>query len=179
MARMNTDSYVISLAGMLGALSLLFIYMVAIVPTGKLAMYAIASLFSIALCMEQRTIYAVIMVVGVSVLSLLILPNIAAVWPYALFFGHYGIAKFHIERLKDKLFVMLLKLGYFNIGLLLNYFIAKTIFLSTIPDFIKDNFWVFIAIAQVAFVIYDYIYSQMASLYFNKFRHFLMKRGRR
>ena len=177
MARLSSDSYAISITGMMGAFALLFLYLAAIVPTGKLSMYAIASLFSIAMCIEQRTGLAIIMFIGVSGLSMLIVPNILTAVPYILFFGHYGIAKYHFEQIKDKVFAFVLKLAYFNAGLLLNYFLVKNILLATIPDFLKDNFWIFLLAAQVVFVAYDFIYSQMAVLYYNRIRRFLMRRG--
>ena len=127
---------------MMAALALLFLYLAAILPTARLSMYGIASLFTIAMCIEQRTLYALLMFVAVSGLSLLILPNIMAALPYILFFGHYGIAKFHIEKIKDKFFAFVLKLVYFNGCLSLNYFLARNIMLDTIPDFLKENFWI-------------------------------------
>ena len=177
MARMTSDSYAISVTGMMGALALLFLYLAAILPTARLSMYAIASLFTIVMCMEQHTIYALIMFFGVSGLSLLIMPNMAMVIPYVLFFGHYGIAKYYFDNMKDKILGMMLKLAYFNAGLMLMYFLAKTILLAAIPDLIKDNFWIFLLVSQVVFVAYDFIYSQMASLYYNRFRKFLVRKG--
>ena len=179
MARMDSDSYALSLTSMMAAFSLLFVYMAGILPTARLSMYAVASLFTIAMCMEQRTAYALLLFFSVSVLSLLILPNTLLVIPYVLFFGHYGIGKYHIERIKDKFLSFALKLMYFNIGLILNYFIARNLLLANIPDAIKNNFWVFLVLAQVAFVAYDFIYSKMAELYDARIRKFLMKRGRR
>ncbi len=179
MVRLSSDSYAISITGMMGALALLFLYLAAILPVGKLSMYAIASLFTIAMCIEQRTLFAIIMFIGVSGLSLLILPNILAALPYVLFFGHYGIAKYHFEQIKDKVFAFALKLIYFNAGLMLNYFLARNIMLDSIPDFLKDSFWIFLLAAQVVFVAYDFIYSQLAMLYYNRIRRFLMRRGDR
>jgi len=179
MAKMNSESYTLSLAGMMTALSLLFLYLAAILPTARLSMYAVASLFTIALCIEQRTLYAFLMFIAVSGLSLLIVPNITTSIPYILFFGHYGIAKYHFERIKDKILGFFLKLAYFNVFLIIMYFLAKSILLDTVPDFLKDNFWLFLVVAQGVFIAYDFIYSKCASLYFNRFRKFLMKRGRR
>jgi hypothetical protein len=179
MAKMNPESYTLSLAGMMTALSLLFLYLAAILPTARLSMYAVASLFSITLCIEQRTIYALIMFIAVSGLALLIVPNITIALPYIMFFGHYGIAKFHIEKLKDKIFAFVLKLAYFNAFLILMYFVTRAVLLDSVPDFLKDNFWIFLAVAQGVFIVYDFLYSKLASLYFNRFRKFLMKRGRR
>ncbi|MEX1307385.1 MAG: hypothetical protein AB1Z19_02565 [Eubacteriales bacterium] len=179
MARMDSDSYTLSLTSMMAAFALLFIYLAGILPTARMGMYAIASLFSIALCMEQRTAYAIILYFAVSALSFLILPNTLMVVPYILFFGYYGIAKYHIESIKDKLLAFALKLMVFNIGLILNYFLAKNMFLVNVPDAIKNSFWLFLGLAQLAFLAYDYIFSKMAELYDNRIRKFLMKRGRR
>ncbi len=179
MARLDSDSYALSLTSMMAAFTLLFIYLAGILPTTRLSMYAIASLFSLALCMEQRTANALILFFSVSFLSLLILPNIMVVIPYILFFGYYGVVKYHAEQIKDKFLAFVIKLMVFNIGLILNYFLAKNLFLSSIPDILKNNFWVFLGLAQIAFVAYDYIFSKLAELYDNRIRKFLTKRGGR
>ena len=179
MARMDSDSYALSLTSMMAAFALLFIYLAGILPTARLAMYSIASLFSMAMCMEQRTAYAIILYFAVSFLSLLILPNTLMVVPYVLFFGYYGITKYHIEQIKDKFLAFVLKLMVFNIGLILNYFLAKNLLLANIPDVIKNSFWVFLGLAQMVFVVYDFVFSKMAELYDNRIRKFLIKRGRR
>jgi len=179
MARMNNDSYALSLAGMLTALSLLFIYLAGILPTARLSMYALASLLPISLCMEQRTAYAILMYFAVGGISLLILPNVLVVVPYILFFGYYGITKHHIERIKDKFLAIVLKLAVFNVGLALIYFLSKTFLLTTIPDVLKNNFWLFIILAQVVFMAYDFLYSKLAEYYDRRLRKFLMTRGRR
>jgi hypothetical protein len=179
MARMNSESYSISISAMMGSLTLLFLYLAAILPTAKLSMYAISSLFTVPICIEKRTGFAFMMFIAVSLLSLLILPNIAVGIPYFLFFGHYGIAKFHIENMKDKALAFAIKLAYFNILIIAAYFIAKNTLLVGIPDILKDNVWALVVAAQIAFIAYDFIYSKFAEMYNVRFRPYLIKRGRR
>ena len=178
MARMNSETYALSLSAMMASLSLLFLYMSIILPTAKLSMYAISSLFVFAVCMEKRTSYAFLIFIVVSLLSFLILPDMTAAVPYILFFGHYGIAKYHIEGIKDKFLAFTIKLAYFNVIAIIMYLITKNVLLSGIPDLLKDNVWALLVVAQVAFVAYDFVFSKLAELYYNKFRPFLIKRGR-
>jgi len=128
--------------------------------------------------MEKRTSYAFLIFISVTLLSFIILPDVTAVIPYLLFFGHYGIAKYHIESLKDKWLAFAIKLAYFNIIAVVMYIIAKNILLSGIPDFLKGNVWILLIAGQVAFIAYDFIFSKLAELYYKKFRPYLIKRGR-
>ncbi len=178
MARMNSETYALSLSAMMASLTLLFLYLTILLPTAKISMYAISSLFVFPVCMEKRTSYAFLIFVVVSLLSFLILPDITAVIPYLLIFGHYGIAKYHIESMRDKVLAFAIKLAYFNVIAVIMYLIAKNILLSGIPDILKDNVWVLLIVGQIAFIAYDFIYSKFAELYHNKFRPYLIKRGR-
>ena len=86
-------SYRVSLTAMFAALTLITLYLAAILPTGRLAFYFISSIFVSALLVERQPLMAFCLYVAVSGLGLLIVPNLSMVLPYALLFGHYGIGK--------------------------------------------------------------------------------------
>ena len=163
----------ISLAAMLAAFTLLFLYIASIIPSGKFAMYFLSSVFISALLVEYETGLAFLMFVAVSLLSLLILPDRTRVLYYILFFGHYGIGKHYIEKIKDKVVAFVVKLLYFNAAMGLMYILATKLFLadsvSTLP------IWALLVIAQVVFVIYDYLYSLVTEFYYQRLRKWLIR----
>jgi hypothetical protein len=171
----------ITLSAMLGAFTLLFLYLASIVPAGKLAFYFLSSVFIAGLVVEHETGYAFLMFVAVALLSFLIIPNRVRVLYYVLFFGHYGIGKHYIEKIRDKITAFILKLLYFNAAVALIYVISLYILGQNL--ILQDVGFslpivVLILIAQVVFVVYDYLYSLVTQYYYQKIRKWLMKTGR-
>lgn len=127
------------------------------------------------LVLEEEIGLSFLMFAVVSLLSLLLMPNILRVVPYVLFFGHYGIGKFYIEtHVKDKVVGYILKLLYYNVALVLMYLLAKEVIQQDILD-IGVALWLVIIIAEAAFVLYDYLFTKVTAYYFNNIRRLLMK----
>ena len=175
MPRFHRTAHRISLAAMFASLSLLFLYLASVLPTMRIAMYFLSSVFVMGLVIEEEIGLAMLMYAAVSLLSLLLMPNILRVVPYVLFFGHYGIGKYYIQtRIKDKVVAYVVKLLYYNLALVLIYLLARQIL---IEDVFAQGvpFWLFIVLAEVAFVVYDFSYAKVTTFYFNNIRRFLMK----
>lgn len=175
MPRFHRTAHRVSLTAMFASMSLLFLYMASVLPTGRIAMYFLSSVFVMGLVIEEEIGLAVLMYIGVSLMSLLLMPNILRVLPYVFFFGHYGIGKFFIQtRIKDKVAAYIVKLLYYNVALALVYLLAQQIIFEDIP-FATTTFWLFVVLAEVAFVIYDFLYDKVTTYYFNNLRRLLMK----
>ena len=160
---------------MFAAMSLLFLYMASVLPTMRVAMYFLSSVFVMGLVLEEEIGLAFMMFAVDSVLSLLLMPNIIRVVPYVLFFGHYGIGKYYIETLiKDKVVRYIAKLLYYNIALVLMYLLAKEVLLEDVLN-VGIAFWLAVVLAELAFVVYDYAFTKVTAYYFNHIRRFLMK----
>lgn len=163
----------LSLAAMLAAFTLLFLYIASIVPAGKLAMYFLSSVFISALLVEYESGLAFLMFVAVSLLSFLILPDRTRVFYYILFFGHYGIGKYYIEKIKDKVIAFVVKLLYFNAAMALMYILATKVLLADTASPLP--LWALIILAQVLFVIYDYLFSLVTQFYYTRIRKWLIR----
>lgn len=168
-------SYNISLTAMMGVSTLIVLYLASILPYGNMTLYFITSVFAAALIVEDQPLMAVLMYIFVSLLGLLIVPSLAAVLPYVLLFGHYGLGKFFIERrVKDKPIAYVLKLLYFNVCMAGIFFLASSFiftgFMAKLP------LWALIVIIQVAFVIFDYIYSKTVRFYVERIRTKLVRK---
>lgn len=176
MPRFHRTAHRVSLTAMFAAMSLLFLYLASVLPTMRVAMYFLSSVFVMGLVIEEEIGLAILMYISVSLLSLLLMPNpLLRALPYVLFFGHYGIGKYYIQtRIKDKVAAYIVKLIYYNIALTLIYLLAQEIIYE---DVLGSGiaFWLFVVLAEAAFVIYDYLYDKVTTFYFNNIRRMLMK----
>ncbi len=175
MPRFHRTAHRVSLTAMFASMSLLFLYLASVLPTGRIAMYFLSSVFVMGLVVEEEIGLSVLMYIGVSLMSLLLLPNILRVLPYVFFFGHYGIGKYYIQtRIKDKVAAYIVKLIYYNVALGLIYLLAQKIILEDVLS-TGIAFWLFVVLAEVAFVVYDYLFDKVTAFYFNNLRRLLMK----
>lgn len=174
MPRFKHTAHRISLTAMFAAMSLLFLYLSSIIPVLSITFYFLSSVFVMGLLLEDEARLAFMMFAVVSLLSLLLMPFTKSL-PYILFFGHYGIAKYFIENfIKDKIVRYVLKLLYFNVAVFLIYLLARAFFEQ---DILSSGLpiWAIIIIAEVAFVVYDFIYTKATGYYFNSIRRLLIK----
>ena len=168
-----SPAYRISLTAMFAALSLIVLYLATLLPVGRDILYFISSLFVAALLVERQPGMAILLFIVVSGLGLLIVPGLIYVLPYILLFGHYGIGKYFIEKIPDKVIAYLLKLLYFNAAMAGIYFLAYSVFISGILA--ELPLWALIVGAQVVFVIYDFLYSKVTLFYAEHIRPKLIR----
>ena len=155
----SKKTYQISLGAMLTVLSLLTLYLSAVLPAGQLTLYFLSAVFIAPMLYERQPRAAFLVYVTTSVLSLLIMPGMILGLPYILLFGHYGIGKYLLEKIQSKLISYIAKLLYFNIGMALIYFFAYSTFFQGVLTQIP--FWLLIILVQVVFVIFDFVYSKI------------------
>jgi len=168
------SAHQVSLTAMFAALSLIFLYLAAIWPAGRLSLYFLSSIFVAGMLVEERPAMAFLCYAVVCGLGLLIVPGLLLVVPYALLFGHYGIGKYLLERaVRDKITCFVLKLLYFDLFLAAVYFLAGELLLGSLLAAVP--LWVLIVAAQVAFVIYDFLYSRVVLLYEQRIRPRLLR----
>jgi len=184
MPRFKRTAHRVSLTAMFAAMSLLFLYLAAVLPTARLAMYFLSSVFIMGLVLEEEIGLAFLMYISVSALAmLLMMPSIAFVLPYIIFFGNYGLGKYYLEtRIKDKVVRYILKLLYYNVALVIIYILISLLMTDTVtleialgPPLASLPVWALIPIAEAAFVLYDYLFTKVTAYYFNNIRRYLMK----
>ena len=88
MARFNSKylhkTYRIALASMMAALSLIVLYIGVLVPNLRVSMYFLSSIFVTPLLLEDQPSMAVLEYIAVSLLGLLIVPDLTMVLPLSL-----------------------------------------------------------------------------------------------
>lgn len=174
MPRFHRTAHRVSLTAMFASMTLLVLFLASILPTLRLSMFFLSSVFVMGLLVEEEIGLALLMFAAVSVLSLLLMP-IPRVLYYVLFFGHYGIAKHYIEtRVKDKVLAFVVKLLYYNAAIALIYVLARQ---AVIEDILISSwaFAVIIVAAEAAFILYDFVFTKVTKYYINNIRRMLMR----
>jgi hypothetical protein len=180
MPRFKRSAHRVSLTAMFASMSLLFLYLAAIPGNPvSMAMYFLSSVFVMGLVLEEEIGLAFLMFAVVSLLSLPLMGLQLYVIPYVLFFGHYGIGKYYIETgIRDKIIRYIIKLLYYNVALVLIYIVTlfvNTDVLSNVMFFDVLPLYFLIPLAEVAFVVYDFLFTKVTAYYFNHIRRLLMK----
>ncbi len=166
-------AYRISITAMFLALSVIVLYLISIVPTGRLGLYFLSSLFVAPLLVEREPALALILYLSASVLSLFFMANILYVLPYVFLFGHYGIGKYYFEQMRHKKKAFFAKLLYYNATLALIYWVC---FEAIAGDLLRDMPIVLLVIlVEISFVAYDFLYSKITLFYDTVIRKRLMR----
>lgn len=176
MPRFVRTAHRVSLTAMFASMSLLFLFLSSILPAGRIPAYFLSSVFVMGLVLEEEIGLAFLMFAAVSLLSLLLIPPATLrTVPYVLFFGHYGIGKYYIQRrFKNKIISYAFRLAYYNAALVLLYLLAYSL---VEQDILSAGLpiWAIILIAQAAFVLYEYLFTKVTYYYYNNIRRFIMK----
>lgn len=154
----------IAFCSMLSAISVVFTLIGIIFPTFDLAAATLASFSVILAVCELGRGYAFGVYASSSVLAIIISPQNSAALFYAAFIGYYPLIKSFIEiKIHRRLPAILLKILCFNVALALMLFVAVK-FLS-FEEFIGWYAVGFIALAQIAFILYDIVLTKGIFMY--------------
>ncbi len=161
---MNNSSRVkrITLSGILLAFTVICVFLAAVLPTSKLSLYALSSLFMSVIIFEFGTKAGWAFYLASAILSALLVPRLEVI-PFVVFFGIYGLIKLYTERLNSRITEYILKLAYFNICLILGLFFLKEIILNGVN--LSAPVYIIAAVLEVVFVVYDYIYTLFIRFY--------------
>ena len=149
----------IAYGGILLALNCIILLLVNIIPINTLFLLVI---------MEYGPKAGILFYIGSVLLSFMLMANKSQWILYIFTFGIYGLVKYIIE--KDRSFIQeyIMKLVAANILIIITYFILK--FFVYIPVNI-----ITIIIFEIAFIIYDFVYSKFIDYYNEKLRRFVNK----
>lgn len=163
----------IAFGGILTALCVVIVYIAAYIPTGKLGMYAISSLITACAVIELGVKWGTMTYAASAALILLLTGSINAFLVFTLLFGSYPIIKYHIEKIKNAVSVLLLKLTAANLLAIIGYFLYKLL-LGISPINIRDisslTTMALVIAAQGAFLMYDYVLSRLIFYYMDRIR---------
>lgn len=148
----------------LGALSLVLVYLASIVPTGNWGLVALAGVLPAAVVVSVGLYTGGLCWLAVSILAFLLIPDKFCVLLYAALFGLYPMVKALIERLRNKPLEYLLKLAFFNASFTLIYVVMQQAVLASLPQALSVVWLLYLA-GNVVFLLYDYGFGKLISLY--------------
>ncbi len=165
----------ISLASIMTAVSIVFLFGSAYAPTGKAAFLVLTSMCMIVTVSECGIKYGWLQYIAVAVMSLLLLPSKGQMFLFVFIIGYYPILKLHIENIKNIKLEWLIKIIYFNFTLAVMFFILKYvifnfIYIGNLLDMVMSNFIFAIVIAEIVFILYDFFLSFFIRYYRNVIR---------
>ncbi len=158
----------LALAGIFTALCVVFLLIGSLFQTLDLSAAAVGSIVILVAFIELGKGWATGVYVAASVLSLLLIPYKTAAVMFALFTGFYPIVKEPLNRIKPFYLSFAVRILCFNSLLTAIIFISKRFF-GIEEDFI--NFGVVIyAIANIAFILYDFALERISVTYVSKIK---------
>lgn len=163
----------VAVGGLLSALTLISLFFATVMPTNKLSLYALSSFSAAVIVIEFGITKGWLFYGTTSLLALIIIPDKISVIPFIAFFGIYGVIKFHIERIKSLVIDYIIKLAYFNACLAAAVLAAKELLLGADSQLDKLPVWIIVIIAEVVFLVYDYVYTLFIQYYNTRLKKML------
>ncbi len=148
----------IAYGGILLGLNIILLLLSSIIPINTIFFMGLSSLPIAIVIMQYGTKTGAIFYMASIILSFIVLQNKAQWIMYVFTFGIYGLIKYLIEKGRAIFIEIILKLGFANLTIIILYSILKYMVVIPINLFTIISF-------QIAFIIYDYVYSLFIDYY--------------
>lgn len=152
----------LTFSAILTALSVVLLFIAGVMPTGRLALVALASLLPAAAVLHCGLGWGAAVYVLSSILALLLLPAKGSAVLYCLLLGHYGVLKSLIERIGKLPLEWVCKIVLYGALLSLLYFAFQ--WLLTLPDW-KFLFPTYLVGGIIGYAIFDWLYTRLIAFY--------------
>ncbi len=159
----------IAYGGVLLALNIILLLLVNIIPINTLFLMGLASLPISIIIMEYGPKLGTIFYMASVILSFIVMTNKSQWILYIFTFGIYGLIKYVIEKDRSFFTEYIMKIISANILIFITYFILKNFI------YIPVNLFTII-IFQMAFLIYDYVYSRFIDYYNIRLRKIIINK---
>lgn len=158
-----------ALGGIVTALSILFMFLSALLPFMTYVVPAFAGLLLIVTVREVDIKWSVYIYIAVSVLSLLVIADKESAVMYTFFFGYYPILfKVLNDKVKNTILKTVLKFVVFNISVVLGYLFIVFVFaipIEEMEEFGKYTNLVLLALGNLTFLFYDILIKNLSVIY--------------
>ena len=151
------------------ALAVVFLYLAAILPTGRYGLVAAASLFGVAAVIETGLSGGVFVYLGASLLGFLLVPDKLDLMLFVLFFGYYPVLKSLAERMENRVLSWGVKLAVMNAALT----VIRVFFASLIFDYaaMAGSTALVYLFVNIVFVIFDIGVSKVIAYYMYRIKN--------
>jgi hypothetical protein len=164
----NSPARKAAYGGILAACVLIVLFLATILPTNRIFLYGLSSVFIAVMILEYGTAAGWIFYIATYLLALIIIPQKLRLIPYILILGHYGVFKTLIEGLNNRFFEAVLKLLVLNIGFLLAY-LTVTILLAVKIHLPFHPAFIIIGV-QPLFLVYDFVFTLFIRFYLDRIK---------
>ena len=173
MKRDYRKSAVASVGGVVAALSIVLMFLTAVIPSMTYALPAAAGvlLSVIVIEIDKKTALGVYAVV--SLLSILLVADKEAAVMYIMFFGYYPILKAVFESKLSLVLSWVFKFIVFNVSMVAAFLISVYVFKIPFEEMEKYGpiaAIIFLGVGNVVFLIYDFALTNLIKLYLIKWR---------
>lgn len=165
----------VTLSAMLAALSLVFLYLACLIPSGKVGLVALAGLFPAAAVVSFGFSAGFLCYAGTGVLAMLLLADKGMALLYLLFFGLYPMLKGKIEQLRFLPVELALKLLLLCAAVTVLFSLFRGLFFSVLPLERLPRGLIYLLCAGI-FLVYDYGFSKLIGFYRRNVDRLLRKR---
>lgn len=156
----------ITYSGILLGLNIVLLLISNLISINTMFFMGLASLIISVIVMEYGVNTGVVFYIASIILSFVVMPNKSQWLLYTLTFGIYGLVKYFIEKGRPIYIEVILKLIFANLVAVILYLILKNIVIIPINI-------ITIIVYQVAFLVYDYVYSLFIEYYNEKIKRII------
>lgn len=156
----------ITYSGILLGLNIVLLLISNLISINTMFFMGLASLIISVIVMEYGVNTGIVFYIASIILSFIVMPNKSQWLLYTLTFGIYGLVKYFIEKGRPIYIEVILKLIFANLVAVILYLILKNIVIIPINI-------ITIIVYQVAFLVYDYVYSLFIEYYNEKIKRII------
>lgn len=162
---MNGNAKQVARLSLFAAISVVFLLLASVVPTGRFVLLAVASFPVCASFMMYGGAWAFAVFIVSAILGGLIAPGSTALL-YALFFGYYPVLKSFLEKIHSTKIMWILKFMSYTVVFILYVALARLLLVGEIRT--PFSWPVLYIIGAVVFYVYDWCYSVLIRFYIEK-----------
>lgn len=177
---MKSKSYKIALGGIVAALCLLTMFLTGVMPVLSIILPMIAGILMMIIVVEVSVKWAFLTYIAVSLLAMAVTFDKESVLLFIMFFGHYPILRYLIDRIRSKTVRGIVKCAVFNLCILsffylTAYIMGLTAFLDEINDMGKYGEIIILAVVNFTFMLYEYNLDIFYTMYIKRLKPILKK----
>lgn len=165
----SKGAFRVALGGVLTALSLLLLYLAALAPSGRLGVVALAGLVPAVGVISGGLATGIFCYAACGILGLLLLPDKGCALMYMILLGLYPVLKSLIERLRNLVLELALKLVFFNAVLSVLVFGFSTLLFPFLPQLLQKPLLIYL-VGNAVFLVYDFGISKLLTYYAARLR---------
>ena len=170
---MRDISYRVALGGIVSALCLVTMFLAGVIPALYLLLPGIAGILLMIISVEVNTGWAFLTYLAVGLLAMFVTFDKEAALIFIMFFGHYPILRFYIQKIPLGLIRLIVKLLIFNICIIAYFYVTVYIFglqdiLEEFDEIGKYGAYIMLGVSNIVFLIYDFDLEFLHKVYLKR-----------